>query len=70
MVYFWQGFTRELGDLVSGKRKNAQQQSPSTPVMRPNNISLVLNGMFIILQSGPEKNCTKFNAPSFCNRLQ
>jgi len=21
-------------------------------------------------QSGPEKNCTKFNAPSFCNYLQ
>ena len=22
------------------------------------------------IQCGPEKNCTKFNAPSFCNRLQ
>jgi len=22
------------------------------------------------VQSGPEKNCTKFNAPSLCNRLQ
>jgi len=22
------------------------------------------------IQSGPEKNCTQFNAPSFCIRLQ